>query len=405
MYLFDFPIIKSLSFSYSSFFVAIVLFIKCIVNRNYNREVSVILGAKYNRMIINFLITLSIASIIVTIMNGAFDFTYVSCLAHQIICLEIGMLLIALYKYKKINILNTFINCFFIQSTIQVLSFVSPAFLKVTDIFRTDQLINQRQVSYTGFRGLAISATNFFGLAVAYTILFVVLAFYWNRWNASITKKIIYIFFFLFGAFSAGRTAILGVVVWILCMSRNISRKISKNTILKVGVPLIIGGGVVVAILGKLQTNDTWNNFTTYLLQVFGGNGVKNFSINNSSSLSQLINDYYFRIDPVTFILGDGKYTVDNGSYYMGTDAGYMRNVLYWGIFFTTLLFIYQYKFLIKNVKTKKQRSFIYIIFIVLMILEYKGQTVGFLLISQSCLLLICNGLDELDAIEENMLA
>ncbi len=57
--------------------------------------------------------------------------------------------------------INILINVFVIQACIQLLSFASPEFKKITDIFRSEQSIIKAQNSYTGYRGLAISGSAF----------------------------------------------------------------------------------------------------------------------------------------------------------------------------------------------------------------------------------------------------
>lgn len=50
-------------------------------------------------------------------------------------------------------------------------------------------------------------------------------------------------------------------------------------------------------------------------------------------SLNSLLSHHYFHMEVSTFLFGDGYYVSPTGrGYYMWTDAGYMRNLLYFGI-------------------------------------------------------------------------
>ena len=72
-------------------------------------------------------------------------------------------------------------------------------------------------------------------------------------------------------------------------------------------------------------------------------NFFENGSIGTSSS--EVLQTMYFQVSEKTFFLGDGYWINPNGfGYYMGTDAGYMRHILYYGLFpslFLYLLYIY----------------------------------------------------------------
>lgn len=397
LYVFDFNIVKSISFSYTAFIVAVLLVFYCFINSNYNVIVSKMLASKLNKTIVGFMCFFCAYGTLVTVVCGQFDFSYIAALLHQFVCLEIGVLLIALFKYTNVSICKTLINCFFIQSVIQVFSFLSPTFLKLTDYFRTDSLIQQRIASYDGFRGLAIAGSNFFGLAVAYALLFIMLAFYWDKWKATIVKKFIFSAFLIFGAFSAGRTAILGIAFWGIYLIVKVLRQFDKKTLRNIVVGIVLVVVFVTLIKNKLVNNSAWTHFTDYLFQVFGNESTgKGFSISNSESLNQLLNDYYFKVDISTLLFGDGRYTGLDGLYYMHTDAGYMRNILYWGIFATATLFLYEYKILMNNVHNILQKRFAWVMLIALAIFEYKGQTVGFLIISQALVILICAGMGEI---------
>ena len=93
----------------------------------------------------------------------------------------------------------------------------------------------------------------------------------------------------------------------------------------------------------------------------------------------------YFPVEEKTFLIGDGKYTNEDGSYYMYTDAGYMRNILYFGILGFIFLFLYQISFFIWDYKN----LFInFIILIYILIMHVKGDVLAFSIILQNMLLI-----------------
>ena len=108
-----------------------------------------------------------------------------------------------------------------------------------------------------------------------------------------------------------------------------------------------------------------------------------------------MINDMYFKLTPGQIILGDGRYMGIDGLYYMHTDVGLMRNLLFFGVFCTLYLYFFHYKLLRENAFDKYTKWIARCLFIISVIFEIKGQTMGFLIISQSLLLMICSSYRE----------
>jgi hypothetical protein len=113
--------------------------------------------------------------------------------------------------------------------------------------------------------------------------------------------------------------------------------------------------------------------------------------LTSSSSGHTLFKQMYFDLTAHQLILGDGRYTEYNGLYYMHTDAGYMRNILFFGISGMIALIIYQL-YLLSNIAIfPKKKLFVLTMLLMLLIFEVKGQTIGFLLTLQSIILLLSN--------------
>lgn len=76
---------------------------------------------------------------------------------------------------------------------------------------------------------------------------------------------------------------------------------------------------------------DAWK---LWLMQPIEGfiQGLQYGQITFGSSGDKLVYGMYFMPDDSTILLGDGRYENSDGSYYMHTDAGYMRIILYFGV-------------------------------------------------------------------------
>jgi hypothetical protein len=114
---------------------------------------------------------------------------------------------------------------------------------------------------------------------------------------------------------------------------------------------------------------------------------LKNKGSFYTTSTEGLLNNMYFPVSIKTFLIGDGKY-IDllTNRYYMNTDAGYMRNILLFGVIGFILLFVFQLTII--NLRCRKFTLFDLFVIAYLFILHIKGETIGFLIIFQSVLLL-----------------
>ena len=84
-----------------------------------------------------------------------------------------------------------------------------------------------------------------------------------------------------------------------------------------------------------------------------------------------------------TFLIGDGLYTNNNGSYYKHTDIGYHRNILFGGLGFFILLLLYQIYIVSKPLLQYSNKInlnillFILILLGYILIIHFKGEVIG----------------------------
>lgn len=401
LYIFNFNIIKGVPFSESSFIVLGILLIKCIMDDQCNNSVFQFLNQKQNKHVLALFFICIILSTVIPLIQFTFDFSYLKTLIHQLIILITGYLLVGYFQWKKLNIIDSTIKCFFLQSIIQFACFISPTFLKLTDMFRSDELIAIRNRSYRGFRGLAISGSGFFGLAVSYAVLFVLLAFYLDKWKKPISIKMIAVVFLIFGAISAGRTALIGVLIFAVVYLYRSAKQFNKNTVRNIGLVLALATFFVLLLKGPviryLNNSQSWTYMRYYLLQFAENDSTgQGANLNNITSLSHMFNDMYFTLSPKQVLFGDGMFTGVDGKYYMHTDVGIMRNLLFYGIFGTIALYYYHYRLIFINADNQKKIALARLLFLLTAIMEIKGQTMGFLMISQSLLLVICSNYEKI---------
>jgi hypothetical protein len=277
---------------------------------------------------------------------------------------------------------------------IQWISFINPNVRELLNVFKSSDAIRIGQ-KYNNMRALALSGSQFFGLSATYGLIYMI---YVDKMSYFSKKGIItYLLIFLLlisGTFFAGRTGYIGLFLAILiyCFSKLLKKKSkSESRMYKKGsyffqIPLVII--LLFITLRYFFANINYTNLTYLMMYTFEMFiNLKNKGSFYTTSTEGLLNNMYFPVSIKTFLIGDGKY-IDllTNRYYMNTDAGYMRNILLFGVIGFILLFVFQLTII--NLRCRKFTLFDLFVIAYLFILHIKGETIGFLIIFQSVLLL-----------------
>ena len=383
MYLFAFPLSK-IPVIDSSWIAILVLMLYLFFNRKYKAYAYRMVCQKkvYNTLAMIVFICLYCG--IVTTLHGVYDYSFITTMLHQAVSLIFGLFVIAYLKTKEKNILETIIYAFVAQGVLQMISMFIPKFRDATNIFRPESAIYIGQWSYTGIRGLAISGSAFFGLAVAYGMIDILWALYHDKLFTEKTplSKMVMLAILIFGGFSAGRTSFIGFIIAAaiyMIKNKNYKKYITPQKIISF-IGAVIGIIIVLLIIKKsgVLGADQTRYLTNYIME-FTKTGT-------TTSSTELFDEMYFGIDFYTFFMGDGHYLSDGGSYYMNTDAGYMRVILYVGVLGLVLLMLLQSMYLYKGCGSSRFNRIVIIAF--LMVMQIKGEVIGFLIIVEAILLL-----------------
>lgn len=95
----------------------------------------------------------------------------------------------------------------------------------------------------------------------------------------------------------------------------------------------------------------------------------------NNYSTDMLLKKMIFMPEFNTLIHGDGRYTVANfsiGRYYMGTDSGFMRQILFWGIVPTAIIYFMWFRLIFS---ISKDYVLISMLLYISILFEIKGET------------------------------
>jgi hypothetical protein len=119
--------------------------------------------------------------------------------------------------------------------------------------------------------------------------------------------------------------------------------------------------------------------FEKYSLYVF--RPILNYLNTGSFSVSSLdkLNHMYFFPPNGNIFLGDGFYMAENGSYYMQTDAGYMRFLPFFGLIGSAIIYLLFLSFLFYINGKLIDNKFKYVTYgfvLIFFIYQYKGDVI-----------------------------
>ncbi len=179
--------------------------------------------------------------------------------------------------------------------------------------------------------------------------------------------------------FFAGRTALVGLGIGIVYVFfTKISFKFKASLLFKT----LLGIGVFSAMVWIVMPSEIRDFITEHLLPWVFDVFIKYFETGSTESSHSFnsLNEMYHNVEisQHEWFIGSGMYMDPSGRYYGHVDAGYLRQILYWGIAGTIISLAYTLKMFQLPWKTSKrdtnQHRFIFTILIYTLIVHYKGD-------------------------------
>lgn len=354
---------------------------KILTNRKSQQILSFCFRSKYVVRILIGCVGLSLISFFPSVFHETYDFSVLNRFVGLISTLFFVIFVYsAIFPYltTKLSLQKIIFIVFGLQSVIQIIAFKSPSFLSIIQLFQDARSIEiGRGEYYKGVRGLALSTELFFGLSCAYGLVYIQYIQYMFEKRRLLISDIGMFLLLIFGTFFVGRSGLLGLVFgfsYILLSNKQSLREVVYRYFkFFIGVVLLLS-------LSFLVLNESYIRSINDVILPEAFEFIYNYMDNgklSTSSTDGLLEMLQVPIDNQTFLIGQGKYE-ENGKYYMETDSGYLRQILYGGIGYVFCFMIYQLFFFVKNQRQNKASSLInYIIYIYLMILHIKGETLG----------------------------
>ncbi|WP_370407935.1 hypothetical protein [Tenacibaculum dicentrarchi] len=268
------------------------------------------------------------------------------------------------------------VRLFVVQSIIQIMAFVEPSVAELVMLFRREKI---QDLNYGGIRGLALTGNPFFRLSGGYGLSYI--CFFYLYFSKKIKYATIIFVLLFIGSFFAGRTAFIGLalaivsyVIYSFVEARFLFVNIFRFLIL---IIIIISG---VLLVYNIFVPENIRAIVDEKLLPYAFEFVYNYQNTGelTTSSSDHLNEMYFPISDDTLLYGDARYTADNGkSYYKHTDAGYMRNTLFYGVLGLIYLILAQIitfrNVLFSKIKINNKLYFLFILLFAF-ILHYKGE-------------------------------
>ncbi|CAM3818980.1 hypothetical protein SPPR111872_22995 [Sphingobacterium prati] len=365
--------------------------------------------SKFVVQLLAIFLILNIMGFIPGLIHLTLDFTIAKAYLLVLFLLLVSMylypiLVVGVVPEKRFYfILKLLVSVFLIQSCVEIFAFVNPVVKGIVSFFQKD-LVAEKDMG--GIRALALTGNPFFDLAAGFGLIFIVFVFKITMNGEkedyfSVKNSLFFIVLFV-GSFFAGRTAFVGLGVALVLYFLSLGARL-KKAISFIRLVLIVAG--ISYLLYNILLPSEIKEIVENQLLPFVFEAVYNYidTGETSTKSGEILQQMYFPISWQTFLVGDGKYTGDDGGYYMHSDAGIMRNILFYGIF--GLLFIlfghlfYFFKPLGRilpemkrgiSVANVNKLLFFLSLLLYTLALQYKGEVLLFMPIIQVLLFYIC---------------
>lgn len=355
---------------------AVAAMIVCLY-KGFARKFGIISNCTY---FVFFALLMNIVwSLVTTGINGTEDYSYITFLVGTILTVIRSFLLVyviyrASFEWEKTT--DVYFETMALSGVIYVLFtivfIIAPEFKEFwfsNVIFSStkDYFAYQFRYSLNGFAAFASSTiSSIIVLMCAYLLVK-------NAKNSNWLKYLLYYIINIVGCFFYGRICIFAMGLSVLYI---VYFMFNKKLFFKIVVIVVLIAVGLYQLISYLATvNDSflyWKNWAFAIFeQLFSGNGITDYSV------THMKDDMYFLPELKTLFVGDGQYTLSDGSYYMHTDVGIMRSVLFFGIpgmVINAALVLFPLRKILKLVDDKKLRLLLLFIAIMWLILELKGE-------------------------------
>ncbi|WP_139093561.1 hypothetical protein [Vibrio celticus] len=277
------------------------------------------------------------------------------------------------------SVLKFVFNIVFLQSLIIIYMIFSPGFFDMIHFFIDaegkgfdviDSGYRFRQVGLTGWTGYSMAVVQSFGLFLVPLLL---------RDRKSVIKYSVFSLVIISSILLSARTGLIFIFAYFLFVSLYCVSFKNRNMIRLVRLHIMILLSMFsIFILWFIQTEQAIVvGLREWVFEIFNSY-IETGSFDTGST--SVMKEMFFFPDMYTILLGDGLYLNMNGGYYMSTDIGYLRVILYSGIigsliyYFSFLIFFTMFSIEVDKIQ-RNRLSYIFVFFtFCVLIVQVKGS-------------------------------
>ncbi|ALV74310.1 hypothetical protein [Acinetobacter johnsonii] len=343
--IFDLKLIGSIG---SALITLIFCFIALIVGfKRYNGNI-VDVVKKYKNFLF-FYLCMILYVFLRFLFSSMDDYSYV------LTTLKTTLVLLSTLAYLMVfndsNLKNIFFNIFFLNGLICLFLGTFPDFKFLIYPFKYGDDPSLSLIGASEYRDAVLAGSSYFGVASLFGLAFA----FCLKISLQSGKIVDYVKLIViaFAGLLLGRVALLCYLLSIIYFF-----------VIKKSVKVLFLSVATLAIFFiMLNSLPVMENAKIWLFEMFLGDGIS-----NSESVDQFKNMIYLPDDQFSLLFGDARYG-SSDSYYGGTDSGYIRNILFGGLFFLLILLMSFFSIFFKNINN----SFVWLIIILCMLLHFKG--------------------------------
>lgn len=272
--------------------------------------------------------------LVIWINDGEYSYIVYLLNSFGMVAIHSALVLFVYKLFPNKNLLITFCDFYITAAVIYILStlvmVVLPEFKEnwwqiIMASERTVQVIDDFHPTRVGLRGVSTVQVSFINNIA------VILCIYCMQYKHSFKYIIIGAFLLLGDLLYArwGIVASLGILIIYFVIGVNKSRTFKKLLIMICSFFIIVS--IVLYCSFDAQTLSLIVHWITQPIDAFF-DGLKYGQFTLGSSGDHLVDDMYFMPSDHTLLFGDGKFVNNDQSYYGYTDAGVMRNILFYGL-------------------------------------------------------------------------
>lgn len=365
-----------------SLLIAVPLYAKALLNREFAREIRFVLSTSLLRSVLLLWFVLLFCAFLYPVLFLTFDYSFLRVIGMQGVHIAAALPVLAYLRHEGFTqekVETCFIAIFVVQTFIQLIvlnnEFLSNA-IQAFNRFDPEDLAG----AGSNIRGKALSAATTYHLTLAYGVGFIVYVKRLLSEKASLRNICIGVLLFV-GIFFAGRS---GFVACLIGAVGYLFYNRDTTIVHKLGICIKILLLLTMVICILLAALSVWTpEFYALLMDTVLPYAFEFFySVDKSgtmetASTNQLMDMWKSDFNPLEFVFGSGMYSNPDGTYYMHVDPGVLRHLLFMGIPGYIVLVVYQLYLLPFWKMNGKTRYYSVLILIFILVMDFKGVTVG----------------------------